>query len=75
MIDRRAFVGSAALIAVAPLAAPARLPAPSLPAPERSAPCVVLLIDGWSASGDTATPEQSDHLWVKVDRSWRTAWC
>ena len=72
MINRRAFVGGTALVAVAPLVTPTlESPDASLPARAPIACPIVLLIDGWSVPGDTVTPDQ---LWIGVNRSWRAAW-
>jgi hypothetical protein len=72
MINRRAFVGGTALVAVAPLIAPAlESPVASLAARPPIASPTVLLIDGWSIPGDAVT---TDQLWIGVNRSWRVAW-
>ena len=66
MIDRRAFVAGTALVAIAP--AIEFLPAP-LSAPAANASRLLFMIDGWSVASDSA-----DEVWIRVGRSWRTAW-
>lgn len=68
MIDRRAFVAGTAFVAFAP--ALEFLPAPPSP-PPASASRLVFMIDGWSVPGDG---DGSDEVWLRVGRSWRTAW-
>jgi hypothetical protein len=66
IIDRRTFVAGTTLVAFAP--AIEFLPVPlSPPAAETSR--VVLMIDGWSVTNDSA-----DEVWIRVGRSWQTAW-
>jgi len=71
IVDRRAFIAGTALVVVAPaiglLPAPAASPAPSAP----TIGWPVFMIEGWSAQDDSP---KDDQLWVRVDRSWRTAW-
>jgi len=67
MIDRRAFVAGAALVAVAPIRGLSTPPS-SLPAATMSS--VVFAIDGWSAPGD----ETADQVWIRIGHGWRTAW-
>ena len=71
IVDRRAFIAGTALVVVAPaiglLPAPAASPAPTAPTIGRP----VFMIEGWSAQDDSP---KDDQLWVRVDRSWRTAW-
>jgi hypothetical protein len=66
IIDRRAFVAGTALVAFAP--AFEFLPVPPS-SPATNAGCLVFMIDGWNAPGDSA-----DEVWIRVGRSWRTAW-
>ena len=71
IVDRRAFIAGTALVVVAPaiglLPAPAASPAPRAP----TIGWPVFMIAGWSAQDDSP---KDDQLWVRVDRSWRTAW-
>ena len=73
MIDRRAFVAGTALVAVAPtLGLLPTQAGPSVAAPSAAtAARIVFMIEGWSAQDDST---KDDQLWVRVDRSWRTAW-
>ena len=65
IIDRRAFVAGTTLVALAPALefVPVPLPSPA------NAGRLVFMIDGWSVSSDSA-----DEVWIRVDRSWRSAW-
>ena len=65
-IDRRAFVAGTTLVAFAP--AIEFLPALLSP-PAANASRLVFMIDGWSVPNDSA-----DEVWIRVGRSWRTAW-
>jgi hypothetical protein len=65
-IDRRAFVTGTTLVAFAP--AVGFLPA-ALATPAANANHLVFKIEGWSASEDN-----TDAVWIRVGRSWRTAW-
>jgi hypothetical protein len=65
-IDRRAFVAGTTLVAFAP--AIGFLP-PALATPAANANDLVFKIEGWSDSDDSA-----DEVWLRVGRSWRTAW-
>jgi hypothetical protein len=68
MIDRRDFIASTTSLLVAPTLElfPSKCP-----------PCatgesgIVFLIEGWSAPGDS---NSTDQVWLRVGRSWRTAW-
>ncbi len=68
MIDRRAFVAGAALVAVTPafrifpLDALAQAADQILP---------VLAIDGWSDQNETNPDIQ---IWLRIGQGWRTAW-
>jgi hypothetical protein len=68
MIDRRAFVAGTTLVAFAP--ALEFLPAPLSP-PVANASGLVFMIDGWSGPSDS---DRADEVWIRVGRSWRTAW-
>ena len=68
IIDRRAFVAGATLVAFAPSLE--FLPAP-LSAPAANVRRIVLMVDGWNVPGDGGT---ADEVWIRVGRSWRTAW-
>ena len=68
MIDRRNFVTGTALFAAAPTLNLLPASPPTL-ATELSHP--VMMIEGWSV------PDESNPAavtWIRVDRSWRTAW-
>jgi hypothetical protein len=65
-IDRRAFVAGTTLVAFAP--AVGFLPT-ALSEPAANANNLVFKIEGWSAPNDNA-----DEVWIRVGRSWRTAW-
>jgi hypothetical protein len=68
MIDRRAFMSSSALVALAPrLSFASALPAP----PAAEATRLVVKIAGWSQS-DESNP--SEEIWIRVNHSWRAAW-
>jgi hypothetical protein len=66
IIDRRAFIAGTTLVAFAPVLEflPVRV---SPLAADASRP--VFMIDGWSVPSDSA-----DEMWIRVGRSWRTAW-
>jgi hypothetical protein len=66
IIDRRSVLAGTALVAVAPTLSFASAALPTL---EPRANPLVVKIDGWSEPGNTA-----EEVWIKVDRSWRTAW-
>jgi hypothetical protein len=68
MIDRRKFMSGTALVAVVPSLS--LLPV-VLPTPAAETKRLVMKIDGWSAPGQGGTDEE---VWIRVDRSWRTAW-
>ena len=71
-IDRRVFAAGTALVAIAPVVAPAfELLSPPLPPHAARIGSVVFMIDGWSSRDDSVT---ADQLWIRVDRSWRAAW-
>ena len=67
-IDRRGFVTGAALIVVAPTLT--LLPASSPALPTELGPAS-LTIEGWSIPDEGSAAAA---LWIRVDRSWRTAW-
>jgi hypothetical protein len=68
MIDRRRFMSGTALVAVVPTLS--LLPV-ALPTPAAETNRLVMKIDGWSTPGQRGTDEE---VWIRVDRSWRTAW-
>ena len=68
MIDRRSFVAGTALVALTP--ALHWLPA-QLPTPETATDRLVLMIEGWSVPDENAP---ADVAWIRIGRSWRTAW-
>jgi hypothetical protein len=68
MIDRRTFVAGSASLAVAP--ALDLLPV-QLPTPETTIGRVVLLVEGWSVPDESGA---ASAVWLRIDRSWRTAW-
>ena len=69
MIDRRSFVGGAALAVIAP-ALPLLPPNLTRPAAvEMTSPA--LMIDGWSVQGDAGADNQ---VWIRVGHGWRTTW-
>ena len=68
MVDRRAFVAGAALLAVAPACGLLPLDAAANVADARSP---VLMIDGWSAQDDS---DPADQVRIRVGHGWRTAW-
>jgi len=68
MINRRTFIGGAALVSVAPLAEPRAQPV-SLRA-DKTRP-IVFVIEGWSrppADGN------ADHVSIRINAGWRTSW-
>jgi hypothetical protein len=65
-IDRRSFVAGTTLVAFAPAIG---FLSTALATPAASANHLVFKIEGWSASNDSA-----DEVWIRVGRSWRTAW-
>ncbi len=65
-IDRRAFVAGTTLVAFAP--AIGFLPA-ALATPAANSNDLVFKIEGWSVPNDGA-----NEVWIRVGRSWRTAW-
>ena len=67
-VDRRTFVVGTTLVAFAP--ALEFLPAPLSP-PVANASHAVFMIDGWSVPSDG---DGADEVWIKLGRSWRTAW-
>jgi phosphodiesterase/alkaline phosphatase D-like protein len=68
MIDRRNFVTGAALVAATPALNLVPASPPTL-ATGSSHP--VMMIEGWSVP-DESSPSVA--IWIRVDRSWRTAW-
>jgi hypothetical protein len=68
MIDRRAFVAGAALVAAAPTRALSTL---SFPVRASTMRPVVFMIDGWNVENDD---ENVEEVRIKVSRGWRTAW-
>ena len=68
MIDRRTFVAGTTSIALAPVLdlLPAQLPTPETPAGQ-----LVLMIDGWNVPSESSA---ADAVWIRIGRSWRTAW-
>jgi hypothetical protein len=68
IIDRRTFVAGTTLVAFAP--ALEFLPVPLLP-PVANTSRLVFMIDGWSVPSDS---DGADEVWIRVGRSWRTAW-
>ena len=71
-IDRRGFVTGAALTAVAPTLTLVPAWSPTLPTtlPTQLGPAS-LMIEGWSISDERSAAAAS---WIRVDRSWRSAW-
>ena len=67
-VDRRTFVAGVTLLTVAPTLQ--LLPVPSSAA-AANARRIVFMIDGWSIPGDS---DSADEVWIRVGRSWRTAW-
>jgi hypothetical protein len=67
-IDRRGFVTGAVLTAVAPTLT--LLPASSPSLPTQLGPAS-LMIEGWSIPDESSAAAAS---WIRVGRSWRTAW-
>ena len=68
MIDRRKFVSGTTLVAVVPTLS--LLPV-ALPTPAAETNRLVMKIVGWSTPCQRGTDEE---VWIRVDRSWRTAW-
>jgi hypothetical protein len=68
IVDRRTFVAGTTLVALAP--ALEFLPAPLSP-PAENTSRLVLMIDGWSFPNDG---DGADEVWIRVGRTWRTAW-
>jgi len=69
MIDRRDFVGGAALVAITPAlrALPADAAVPALNDVIRP----VFMIRGWSQQGGT---DPDNQVWISVGPGWRTVW-
>jgi len=67
MIDRREFIAGTTLLAVAPTLG---LMPPQLPSRAASASRPPFLVDGWSIEDG----EAENQVWIRVSRSWRTAW-
>ena len=67
-VDRRTFVAGVTLLTVAPTLQ--LLPVPSSAA-AANARRIVFMVDGWSIPGDS---DSADEVWIRVGRSWRTAW-
>ena len=68
MIDRREFIVGSAVISVAPALASFRAQFPPVETATRP---LVFMIEGWSVQDDSGTAEE---VWMRVGRSWRTAW-
>lgn len=68
MVDRRSFVSGTALLALTPVLN--LLPA-VIPTPAAEATRLVMKIDGWSVPDQSRAGEE---VWIRLDRSWRTAW-
>jgi hypothetical protein len=72
MIDRRGFAAGMALVAIAPVVAPSfELLSSPLATDAAGIGRVVFMIEGWSSRDGSAT---GDEVWIRVGRSWRTAW-
>ncbi len=67
-VDRRTFVAGVTLLTVAPTLQ--LLPVPSSAA-AANARRIVFMVDGWNIPGDS---DSADEVWIRVGRSWRTAW-
>ena len=68
MIDRREFIAWSAVITVAPALVLFR--AQFLPVETATRP-VAFMIEGWTVQDDSGA---ADQVWMRVGRSWRTAW-
>ena len=76
MIDRRGFLARMALATAAPVLGALRAQATPIAATQATpiaadVSCVAFMIDGWSIQDDSAS---GDRVWIRIDRSWRTAW-
>ena len=67
-VDRRTFVAGATLLTVAPTLQ--FLPVPSSAVAANARP-IAFMVDGWSVPDDGGS---ADEVWIRVGRSWRTAW-
>jgi hypothetical protein len=74
MIDRRNFLQGAALLGAAPLAVLFQLSSETLPL-KAGEPTnmnrVAFKIHGWDCCDEPLTGNQ---VWIRIHRSWRTAW-
>jgi hypothetical protein len=68
MIDRRIFIASATLVAIAPSL---ELLPRQISTHEKGPNRIIFMIEGWSTLDETDT---SDQVWLRVGHSWRTAW-
>ena len=76
MIDRRGFLVSMALATVAPVLGALRTRPKPIATTQATSVATDLsstafMIDGWSTQDDSAI---GDQIWIRIDRSWRTAW-
>lgn len=68
MMKRRAFIGGAALVIVAPLREIQALPSPQ---PETTASRTLFMIEGWSTSG---RDDITDMISVRINSGWKASW-
>lgn len=68
MIDCRTFVEGTASVALVPTFS---VLAVQPPPPEIAIGRLVLMIEGWSVSDESGA---ADAVWIRIGRSWRTAW-
>jgi hypothetical protein len=69
MIDRRAFVAGASLIAIPPSL---QLLPRQISAHEEEEHRIVFMIDGWRIIQDDS--DTSNQVWIRIGHSWRVAW-
>jgi hypothetical protein len=68
MMNRRAFIGGAALVIMAP---PQEPQAPPSPLTDARACRIIFVIEGWSTS---AKDDITDQVSIRINSGWGTSW-
>ena len=68
MMNRRTFIGGAALVVTAPPPASQALPSPP---PDAGATRISFIIEGWSTP---ATDDTAGQVAIRINAGWRASW-